>query len=168
MNDIQKAKDKAWKREYYLKNKELIKARASKWQRDNNDRYKDNQRSYYNNNRDNIIKKSNTWYKNNPEAGGKIRRDYAKRNPGKSNASCAKRRAIKVNSMVNLTNNELDSINNLYQIAKDARITTGYDWHVDHIVPLSKGGLHTLNNLQVVPATWNLEKNNNNCDRYWD
>ncbi len=35
---------------------------------------------------------------------------------------------------------------------------TGVQWHVDHVMPLSKGGAHELRNLQLLPATQNLRK----------
>lgn len=38
--------------------------------------------------------------------------------------------------------------------------TTKGDFHVDHIVPLSKGGLDTIENLQYLCETCNLEKSN--------
>lgn len=35
------------------------------------------------------------------------------------------------------------------------------DWHVDHIQPLSRGGSHSPENLQLIPAIENLRKSNN-------
>lgn len=43
----------------------------------------------------------------------------------------------------------------------------GGRWHVDHITPVSKGGLSTYDNLQVVPAFWNRSKSNKNTDRFF-
>ena len=43
----------------------------------------------------------------------------------------------------------------------------GSEYHVDHIVPLSKGGKHELSNLQIAPAEYNLSKGNSvyNCTK---
>jgi len=44
---------------------------------------------------------------------------------------------------------------------------TGRAWHVDHIVPVSKGGTSVANNLQVVPALWNRKKSNKHSERFF-
>jgi 5-methylcytosine-specific restriction endonuclease McrA len=37
-------------------------------------------------------------------------------------------------------------------------MSLGEDFHVDHIIPLSKGGAHAAQNLRVIPAIDNLRK----------
>ena len=47
---------------------------------------------------------------------------------------------------------------------------TGTPWHIDHIIPLchkSACGLHNAFNVQVVPAAWNIRKNNKNMTVYF-
>lgn len=39
-------------------------------------------------------------------------------------------------------------------------MSLGEEFHVDHIVPLSRGGKHCVDNLQVIPAIDNLRKGN--------
>lgn len=54
-------------------------------------------------------------------------------------------------------------------LANERNKTTSTKWHVDHIVPLNHrkaSGLHCANNLQVVPASWNLKKNNTNMNTW--
>lgn len=51
----------------------------------------------------------------------------------------------------------------LYQLAAMRTRESGYDWHVDHIIPLqgaNVSGLHVPGNLRVIPALDNMRKNN--------
>lgn len=44
----------------------------------------------------------------------------------------------------------------------------GGKWHVDHIIPISKGGTSAATNLQVVPAIWNRRKSNVHTERFFN
>jgi hypothetical protein len=43
----------------------------------------------------------------------------------------------------------------------------GSRWHVDHIFPVSKGGIGAYDNIQVVPALWNRQKSNKHTERFF-
>lgn len=46
---------------------------------------------------------------------------------------------------------------------------TGFNWHIDHIVPLKHKnacGLHNAFNWQVVPAEWNVKKKHTNMNKF--
>lgn len=79
----------------------------------------------------------------------------------------AAQRALRRSLERNLS--ELDKlvIEEAYDLAQTRRQLFGTDWHVDHIIPVSKGGLTTANNLQVVPANWNRRKSNVHNQKYW-
>lgn len=49
-------------------------------------------------------------------------------------------------------------IASIYQAAKRITEWTGIKMHVDHIVPLARGGSHTPDNLQILPARLNCSK----------
>lgn len=44
---------------------------------------------------------------------------------------------------------------------------SNFIWHVDHIIPVSKGGTSEAYNLQVVPALWNQQKSNNHTEKFF-
>ena len=77
-----------------------------------------------------------------------------------------KRRAAKKKALEELTEREEGLIKQIYAYRIRLQNKLGIPFHVDHIVPLSKGGLHHPMNLQVVPAVWNVRKNNRNTERW--
>ena len=127
------------------------------------------------------------WRKNNPDSrkkeheknriklGKKTREEYfkerAKNAKGKKLISLEhsyKRRTQKERHCFT----ELDSFvfKEAIKLKELRKQTTGFDWHIDHIVPLNYKnacGLHNAFNLQVVPATWNLKKSNKNINTYF-
>ncbi len=65
-----------------------------------------------------------------------------------------------------LTEKEEGLIKQFYEYRIRLQDKLGIPFHVDHIVPLSKGGLHHPSNLQVVPASWNRSKHNRHTERW--
>ncbi|MBK1969831.1 MULTISPECIES: HNH endonuclease [Brevundimonas] len=54
-----------------------------------------------------------------------------------------------------------NAIRAFYRLAKLLeKHNPGVRYHVDHIIPLSRGGLHHQDNLQVMRADFNLRKSN--------
>lgn len=54
-------------------------------------------------------------------------------------------------------------INEAYDLSARRTKLFGFSWHVDHIIPIQGklvSGLHTINNLQVIPGVSNIAKNN--------
>lgn len=87
---------------------------------------------------------------------------YKKTNPAKVNALSKKRKVgKKQRTPCWLTEIDYERIEIQYKLAYYLSKITGITYHVDHILPLHGkyvSGLHTPNNLQVLPATENLQK----------
>jgi len=86
---------------------------------------------------------------------------YYQENKDQRGARSTKRRANKLNQTP--SNANLNKIAKFYSKAQKLSKQTNIKYHVDHIIPLSKGGLHHENNLQVITATQNLQKSNKLC-----
>jgi len=81
---------------------------------------------------------------------------YKKNNRAKQNAHDAKRRARKLDQTP--PDADFEAIEKIYEEAKRLEKETGEPYHVDHIKPLSKGGLHDVKNLRPITAEENLRK----------
>lgn len=67
-------------------------------------------------------------------------------------------RASKFSQTPVLTKEENERILSIYKECARLTETTGVPHHVDHIHPISKGGLHHPDNLQILTATENMSK----------
>ena len=111
----------------------------------------------------------NYKYKNDPNHVKKVnayRCAYAKDNPEYSSTRTAKRRAKILECMKQISKDQARLIEQYYAYAARLTQKLNSSFHVDHIIPLSRGGKHEPNNLQVVPAKWNLRKNNRNTEKW--
>ena len=91
-------------------------------------------------------------------------RKYLAARPGHSAAYVAKRHAAKMKrTPAWLSEFDLLKIKCLYQVAAMRSRESGYDWQVDHIIPLQGvfvSGLHVPSNLRVITAIENTQKSN--------
>jgi hypothetical protein len=85
-------------------------------------------------------------------------KQWRKTSPDKYAEDRNRYRARKANAEVPLTLEERDTVRRLYSAAKWLTQNTGTAYHVDHIIPLCKGGLHHPDNLRVITAEANLRK----------
>jgi hypothetical protein len=56
-----------------------------------------------------------------------------------------------------------EGIDDIYKMAHELSKSTGYKWHVDHVIPINGKyvtGLHVAHNLKVIPASYNHRKSN--------
>ena len=105
--------------------------------------------------------KKKQYYENNRELVNSIKRKYAKSERGKA-VNCEKQRRrharLKQGISIEITENELREIQEIYQEAQHLTFTTGVQYDVDHIIPLFEGGLHHPDNLQIIAHEEHLMK----------
>ena len=109
------------------------------------------------------VKANNKRYaSNNPEKRRVARAKWRIANPQTINALTRNRRATKINRTPKWVDiEELWLIKEVYALATIRTKVFNFSWHVDHIIPLQGKdvcGLHTINNLQVIPGIENVRK----------
>ncbi len=134
-----------WRDDWYKANIESEKIRTRKRYLANPEKYKAQLRE---------------WNKANPEKTRARIDAWAKANPERLAAKGARRRAAKFQQCPAWADHE--AIAMMYRAAEVFRVS-GFDCHVDHIIPLqgkSVRGLHVHNNLQIITAKANRSKSN--------
>ena len=103
------------------------------------------------------LKRNNRYRLENPDKVSKWKAKDRKTNSARVLADNASRRALQ---KVPLTSEviQIYALRDFYQA-----MSLGEKFHVDHIIPLSRGGSHVYTNLQVIPAIDNLRKGASCC-----
>lgn len=148
-----KAKAADLQREYYKKNREKVLASEHKCYQKHRDQRLALRKQYVKDNKHKIISYGKRYIKENREIV----------NAYNSSARARRRNALPTTANKRLIASFYEQANRLSEIWSASHIDPKFrvSFHVDHIVPLSCGGLHDPSNLQVVPAVWNLRKGNN-------
>jgi len=125
---------------------------------------KAHQKAWRDKNKDKINANNKKWRKENPEAFKAMQKRTREKNSARVNAANNKRRADKLNRTPKwLTKDDLWLIKEAHELAVLRTKLFGFDWHVDHTIPLkgkTVSGLHVPNNLQVIEGKLNIMKNN--------
>lgn len=140
-----KAKETKYKREYRIRSVEQRKEYMKQWHKNNLEQ----QRMY----REQYRKDNNDYFKL-----------YAKENKHKINSNTRKRQCALIQRIPKwLTDDDYWMIEQAYELAALRTRMLGFNWHVDHILPLQGkiiSGLHVPVNLQVITARQNYIKSN--------
>jgi hypothetical protein len=146
-----KTRTKEWNAKYgeLPEVKERRKERTKKWREETIEKRKEYSKNYCASNKEKRAEYYSNWRKQNKDL------------------HCAKetkRRSAKLKRTPNwVDEDEMWVIKEAYSLALLREKTTGIKWHVDHYLPLqgkTVSGLHTMYNIQVIPARQNLRKNN--------
>ena len=129
---------------------------AAEWRRSNPDRNKANLKSWAERNSDRQSAYLKRWRVENRELYEEGRRRWASANPDKILASQNRRRARKIAALD--PNRDDAKIAAIYALAAKLTALLGVTYHVDHLMPLAKGGKHHEDNLVVMRSDLNQAK----------
>jgi hypothetical protein len=152
-----KAADKA----YRERNPERVAASKRAWCKRNLERKAATNKAWHKRNREQELVKNKAWYKRNRERKAVTNKAWRENNPELHIEKSIRRRAKKRNSVIPLTANERQSILVMERTRQELQTETGRSYHIDHILPLSHGGVHHPMNLRILDGG----ENNSKCNK---
>lgn len=153
-------RDKEKQKKYRDKKRDIINAKRRERYKENPQHYRNLRIQYSSRNRDVLLQRQRENRAKNPDRQKEYRVKYRE----KHNTLVAKRRAEQRQAIPTWFS-EFDefAFQQAYELAAERKQETGIIWHVDHMIPLRARkccGLHCADNIQVIPAVMNLDKNN--------
>jgi hypothetical protein len=154
----------ATRRNRYQQIKEKVLKYNAEWARNRLEYTKNRQKVWYENNKERLSEKAKEYWKANKEARIAYKKRYYEQKKEIHILASARRRAAK-QQRYPLWDREFTELVHAEakELAKRRKQLTGFNWHVDHIIPLRGklvSGFHVWNNLQVIPEVMNRAKLN--------
>jgi 5-methylcytosine-specific restriction endonuclease McrA len=157
--ELHSNKVKSEKAKYYADNKEKIKLSQLNWRVKNKDELKISQAAYRSLNAEKINNRQANYYAKNKEMCDATISAWRKRNPFLVRIYWQNRESRKRENGGALS---IGIIEKLFHLQKGkcacCRAKLGDDFHLDHMIPLSKGGKNSDENMQLLTATCNMKK----------
>lgn len=156
--------------DYWAGNREMITAHNRKYYEEHREQILAQKKIYHRENRNRILAYSATYYQENLEAKREAALEYQKSNPDKARARNRRYRARK-NGVEHIPYTDAD-INDLWYEQKgqcaycSAPIFSYY--HLDHVVPLSRGGADGLENIVLACPSCNCSKKAKTGEEYME
>lgn len=153
--ECKKIKDAAWRAANIDRLREHDRARGKTRHR------LDQRKESYRRHKDAHLARMKKWAQENKSLTREIKSRYKARNPTKVLAATRTRQARKLQAVPEWANGFF--MEEAYHLARLRTQMTGFEWQVDHTVPLQSKlvcGLHCEANLEVVPAIVNQKKGN--------
>lgn len=141
-------------KQYMEKNKETIAERKSRYYKKNHERLSAQKKTYYQNNKEKFLEARRIYVKKNKELIAQKRKEYYATDHGKKVIdSCRIRRRKNSGKIFNVTDKDLQRIrSNGCVVCGNSKVT------IDHIIPIIKGGNHSIGNLQGLCKSHNSSK----------
>lgn len=153
------AKRKLSKDGLQVRCKDCNNSNNKKWYIGNKEQHNNSSAKNYNKNKERYNKRSKQWYLNNTERHKELMLNHRENNCYSS--YYAKRRALMKEAIPDFVigcDIEAKRIKDIYELSSRLTKATGIQHHVDHMIPLSKGGWHWSANLQIITAHENVTK----------
>lgn len=154
-----KSKVKTWQQD----NPEKHKERACQWNKNNSRKHGEHVRRWQHKNPDKVKKSNQKWHKNNPEKVKEYQRQWTQKNHDRYIAAKHKRKALKLGNGGSYTQEELyqqflDQDGRCFHCGKFISPKNGKICHIDHWIPISKGGSNNIDNIRLLCPHCNLTK----------
>lgn len=159
------AQCKSCRKKYREKNRDKEAERKKKYREKNRDKVLEIQKKYREKNRDKVAEHNKKYREKNRDKVAEIQKKYREENPLKTRAHTHKRRALKLETTIepidlNLVWDDSFGICFLCETPMDQQYTYPDPRlpSLEHVIPLSRGGTHTYDNLTYTHLQCNNRK----------
>lgn len=146
-------------RSYTKRNRERVLAKNRAYHAANKEREAEYARAYYAENKEHILKRSHAYYTSNKEQYAEYQRVSLATNPERHRLHVRIRRARRLKAEGSHT---AEDIQRQYQAQKGkcyyCQCKVGDNYHVDHVIPLARGGSNSPENLVISCPNCNQSK----------